>query len=198
MERIEPNRSWTPDLDRRAREIAWLVLDVDGVMTDGRLHLDAEGERFKSFDVRDGLAVKLAREAGLRVAILSARESEIVARRAREVGIEEVVQGAAEKRAALAELLARHGAAPRDAAYVGDDLQDLGALRSAGLSAAPADAATEVLAAVDYVCARNGGRGCVRELVERLLVARGAWAAIVDRFSRPPESGSGPSDASPA
>jgi 3-deoxy-D-manno-octulosonate 8-phosphate phosphatase (KDO 8-P phosphatase) len=185
METVPPNRSWTPELDRKARGLAWLVLDVDGVLTDGRLHLDEEGERTKTFHVRDGLAVKLARGAGLEVAILSARSSPIVARRAAEVGIGEVLQGQEDKAAAFRALLARRGVAPAAVAYVGDDLQDLPVLRLAGLSAAPADAVAEVRDAVDYVTEARGGGGCVRELVERLLAARGAWRAAVASFAGP-------------
>ena len=183
METVTPNRSWTPELDRKARALAWLVLDVDGVLTDGRLHLGTEGEVLKSFHVRDGLAVKLAQAAGLEVALLSARSSPIVARRAAEIGIEEVLQGHEDKAAAFAELLERRGIAAAAVAYVGDDLQDLPVLRAAGLSAAPADAVAEVRAAVDYVTGARGGEGCVRELVERLLAARGAWSAAVERLA---------------
>jgi 3-deoxy-D-manno-octulosonate 8-phosphate phosphatase (KDO 8-P phosphatase) len=183
MQPFAANRSWTPELDRKARALTWLVLDVDGVLTDGLLHVGPDGELFKSFHVRDGLAVKLARAAGLKIAILSARDSEVVRRRAGELGVDEVVQGREDKGAALVELLGRHGAAPADAGYVGDDLQDLPALGLAGLSAAPADAAREVRAAVDFVTEAAGGRGCVRELVERLLGARDAWAPVLAAFA---------------
>ena len=190
METVTPNRSWTPELDRKARALAWLVLDVDGVLTDGRLHFGAEGELIKSFHVRDGLAVKLAQAAGLEVAVLSARSSAIVARRAAEIGIDEVIQGREDKAAAFAALLERRGIAAAAVAYLGDDLQDLPVLRRAGLSAAPADAVAEVRSAVDYVTGARGGEGCVRELVERLLGARGAWSATVARFvgDRPPDA----------
>jgi len=179
------NRGWTPELDRRARALACLVLDVDGVLTDGAIHVGPEGELFKSFHVRDGLAIRLAQAAGLEVAILSARDSEIVRRRAAELGIAEVLQGRADKGAALRELLERRAFAPETVAVLGDDLPDLPALALAGLSAAPSDAAPEVRAAVDHVTDAAGGRGCVRELVERLLVARGAWQAALAGFSPP-------------
>jgi 3-deoxy-D-manno-octulosonate 8-phosphate phosphatase (KDO 8-P phosphatase) len=184
MAEIAANRAWTPELDRKARALEWLVLDVDGVLTDGRLHLGLDGELAKTFHVRDGLAMQLAQRAGLTVALLSARTSEIVARRAAEIGLEEVLQGRQEKGAAFGELLERHGLRPEAVAYVGDDLQDLPALLAAGLSVAPADAAAEVRAAVDFVTAAGGGDGCVREIVERLLVARGAWSSIVAGFGR--------------
>ena len=184
------NRSWTDELDRRAREVEWILLDVDGVLTDGRLHVGRDGELFKSFHVRDGLAIKLAQAAGLRVGLLSARDSEIVRRRAAEVGIEEIVQGREDKGAAFAELLAAKRLAPERVAYAGDDLPDLAVLARVGLSAAPADAAPEVLAAVDYVTAAAGGQGCVRELVERLLTARGSWSRLVGALAgAPPDDG---------
>jgi 3-deoxy-D-manno-octulosonate 8-phosphate phosphatase (KDO 8-P phosphatase) len=187
-EAFAANRSWTPELDRRARALSWLLLDVDGVLTDGRLHLSAAGEAFKCFHVRDGLAVKLARAAGLSVGILSARESAIVAGRARELGVDEVIQGREDKGAAFRELVARHAIDPAAVAYVGDDLQDLPVLAAAGLSAAPADAASEVLAAVDFVTGAAGGQGAVRELVERLLTARGDWPRLIAGFTAPRRS----------
>jgi 3-deoxy-D-manno-octulosonate 8-phosphate phosphatase (KDO 8-P phosphatase) len=183
MDAITPNRSWGPELDRKARALSFLLLDVDGVLTDGRLHVGVDGELFKSFHVRDGLAVRLAQAAGLRVGILSARSSEIVARRAAEVGITEIVQGEEDKGAAFEALRARLGLEPAAIAFVGDDLQDLAALGRAGLSAAPADAVEAVRSAVDYVTGARGGDGCVRELVERLLTARGAWPAVLARFA---------------
>jgi 3-deoxy-D-manno-octulosonate 8-phosphate phosphatase (KDO 8-P phosphatase) len=179
------NRGWTPELDRRARAISCLVLDVDGVLTDGAIHVGPEGEPFKTFHVRDGLAIKLAQAAGIEVAVLSARDSDIVRRRAAELGIAEVIQGREDKGVALRELRERRGLSPEAVAFVGDDLPDLSALAGAGLSAAPSDAAPEVRAVVDHVTEAAGGRGCVRELVERLLVARGAWEAILAGFAPP-------------
>ncbi len=178
------NRSWTDDLDARARRLAWLLLDVDGVLTDGRLWLTADGEAMKSFDVRDGLAVQLARRSGLEVGILSARSSPIVARRAAELGLDEVIQGENDKLAAFEQLLARRGFEASQVAYLADDLQDLPVLLRCGLAAAPADAAREIRERVHFVTEAAGGRGAVRELVERLLGARGAWSRIVEGFTR--------------
>lgn len=177
------NRSWTAELDERARRLRWLLLDVDGVLTDGRLWFSADGEVMKSFDVRDGLAVQLARRAGLEVGILSARSSPVVARRAADLGLAEVLQGEADKLRAFEQLLARHGLTPDEVAYLADDLQDLPVLARCGLPASPADAVVEVRERVLYVTAAAGGRGAVRELVERLLSARGAWSGIVARFA---------------
>jgi 3-deoxy-D-manno-octulosonate 8-phosphate phosphatase (KDO 8-P phosphatase) len=179
MATFSPNESWTAELDRKARELAWLLLDVDGVLTDGKLHVGVEGELFKSFHVRDGLAIKLAQAAGLKVAILSARTSEIVARRAIELGIDEVVQGREDKGAAFRDLVERLGVDPVEVAYVGDDLHDLPVLGAVGLSVAPADAAPQVRDLVDFVTAARGGDGAVRELVEHVIAARDAWVAVL-------------------
>jgi 3-deoxy-D-manno-octulosonate 8-phosphate phosphatase (KDO 8-P phosphatase) len=180
------NRSWTPELDRRARGISWMLLDVDGVLTDGSIHLAESGELVKTFHVRDGLAIKLARRAGLEVGILTARRSPIIELRARELGIEEVMLGREEKGPAFAELLERRGLGAASVAYMGDDLPDLPVLDACGLSAAPADAVAEVRASVDFVTEAGGGRGAVRELVERILGARGAWEPVLRHFHPAP------------
>ena len=131
--------------EQRAASVRLLVLDVDGVLTDGRLYFGADGEAMKVFDVRDGHGVRLLREAGIEVAILSARRSPIVERRARELGIGPVIQGAADKGVALAELMRALQVNPRQCAYVGDDWPDLPALAQAGFAATVADAAPEAL-----------------------------------------------------
>ncbi len=178
------NRSWTPELDRKSQGLRWLLLDVDGVLTDGLIHVSADGELFKSFHVRDGLAIKLARRAGLEIGILTARQSVIIELRARELGIDEVMLGREDKGPAFRDMLARHGIAATDVAYLGDDLPDLPVLGVCGLSAAPADAVPQVRDVVDFVTAAGGGRGAVRELVERILVARGAWSPLLRAFGR--------------
>ena len=180
------NRSWTPELDRRARGLSWLLLDVDGVLTDGSIHLAESGELVKTFHVRDGLAIKLARRAGLEVGILTARRSPIIELRARELGIEEVMLGREEKGPAFAELLERRALASASVAYMGDDLPDLTVLGACGLSAAPADAVAEVRGTVDFVTEAAGGRGAVRELVERILGARDAWEPLLRHFHAAP------------
>jgi len=178
------NRSWTPELDRRARELRWLLLDVDGVMTDGFIHVAEAGELFKSFHVRDGLGIKLARRAGIEVGILTARQSAVIERRAHELGIHEVMLGREDKGPAFREMLDRHDLRPEEVAYMGDDLPDLPVLGACGLSAAPADATAPVLAAVDYVTEAAGGRGAVRELIERILVSRDAWGPLLRAIGR--------------
>ena len=152
--------------------LRFLLFDVDGVLTDGRLYYLGD-EVAVAFDVKDGLAVKRAREAGLAVGFLSARESAAVARRALDLGLDEVLLGRRDKAAAFADLLERRGLQASEVAYVGDDLVDLPVLRAAGLSAAPADAVQEVRDNVDLVLDAQGGRGAARELVDRIVDALG-------------------------
>jgi 3-deoxy-D-manno-octulosonate 8-phosphate phosphatase (KDO 8-P phosphatase) len=191
---------WTPELTARAGALEWLLLDVDGVLTDGRLWFDSQGEVVKVFDVRDGLGVKLLTGAGIAVGILSARTSPIVEKRSRDLGLTEVLQGRENKLEAFRDFLARHRLEARQVAYLADDLLDLAVLGVCGFSAAPADAVPDVRHRVNYVTAARGGRGAVRELAERLLTARGVWESLVERFATPPESAdpSLPADASSA
>jgi 3-deoxy-D-manno-octulosonate 8-phosphate phosphatase (KDO 8-P phosphatase) len=174
-----------PDpLAERARGLEWLLFDVDGVLTDGRLFYGADGEQWKVFDVRDGLALKLAQRAGLKIGILSGRESRALENRAQELGVDALVMNRVDKGAAFAEFLAAHATAPERVAYLGDDLVDLPVLRRCALSFAPADAAVEVRERVDRVLERPGGRAAAREMVELVLRARGDWEAQLAHFLR--------------
>ncbi len=166
-------------LAARCRALKLLLSDVDGVMTDGTVLLLPDGREAKSFHIRDGLAVVLAHRAGLRTGIITGRSSEVVARRAAELGMDVVRQGVADKGQALAAILAEHDLRPEEVAYVGDDLNDLSVLNQVGLSAAPADAALEVRLQAFMVTDAPGGRGCLREFVEAILRARGDWERIV-------------------
>ncbi len=150
-----------------------LVLDVDGVLTDGALWLGLEGEEIKRFHVQDGLGVQRARAAGLRVGWVSGRRCEAVERRARELGVADVRQAVASKVAGFEELCRVWGVRPGEAAYMGDDVTDLPALRAAGIALAPADAAEEVRACAHHVTPRAGGHGAVRDAIEWLLRHRG-------------------------
>jgi 3-deoxy-D-manno-octulosonate 8-phosphate phosphatase (KDO 8-P phosphatase) len=159
----------------RLRRVRLLVLDVDGVLTDGRLlYGPAEGE-WKAFHVHDGLALARAAAAGYPVAVVSARDSAAVRRRMAELGLREVHQGVADKLGVFEKLCARHAVRAAEAACMGDDLPDLPLLRRAGLAVAPADAVAEVRRAAGWVTRAPGGGGAVREVVEALLRARGAW-----------------------
>ncbi len=156
----------------KAADIALLVLDVDGVLTDGRLWFGAEGEALKAFHVRDGLGIKLLRAAGVEVAVISGRSSPAVAARMRELGVAQVAQGVADKAAALAELLRALGVPAQRTACLVDDTPDLPLMRAVGLPAAVADAHPQVLAAALHVTASPGGHGAVREFCDWLLAAR--------------------------
>jgi 3-deoxy-D-manno-octulosonate 8-phosphate phosphatase (KDO 8-P phosphatase) len=159
--------------EQRAARIRMLVLDVDGVLTDGRLYYGAQGEALKAFDVRDGHGIKMLIASGVDVALLSARNSPIVAVRAGELGIRHVLQGQSDKVQGFTELLLDAGLTAADCGYAGDDLPDLPVLRAAGFAATVADACDEVKAVAHWVAPRAGGRAAVRALAEYVLRAKG-------------------------
>ncbi len=165
----------------RCRAVEFLVLDVDGVLTDGGIVYGAAGTgaaevvEWKQFHVRDGSGLKAWQQAGKRSALLSGRASRVVEVRAKELGIDAVVQGAVDKAAAFAALLEAQGCRPNQAAFVGDDAADVPVLLRCGLAVAVADACPEALWAAHYVTRRPGGRGAVREVIERILRCQGLW-----------------------
>jgi len=166
----------------RARRIRLLLFDVDGVLTDGTILLDADGRESKRFSIKDGTALVWARQAGLLTGVLSARTAAATTERARQLGMAVVRQQATDKAAAFTEILAEQGLDAAEVAYMGDDLMDLPVLRQAGLSSAPADADEAVRARVDWVASRPGGGGAVRELIEGVLRAQDRWDAIAERY----------------
>jgi len=168
----------------RPAGIKMVILDVDGVLTDGSVIMDDEGHESKAFSSRDGLGFYLLHLAGLEVALISGRTAKVVEHRARQLKIEEVYQGAGDKLAVYERLLASHGLEDEDVFYMGDDLIDLPVMRRAGFSAAPADAHPEVLAAADFVSSAKGGHGAVREAIEEILKAAGEWERVVESFNR--------------
>lgn len=159
--------------EQRAARVRIVVLDVDGVLTDGRLYYGPQGESMKVFDVRDGHGVKMLMARGIDVAILSARSSLIVERRAHELGISRVVQGRGDKAAGFSELLTAAGLSAAEAAFIGDDLPDLPVLRRAGFAVTVEDARDEVKAAAHWVVPRAGGNAAVRAAAEFILRAQG-------------------------
>jgi 3-deoxy-D-manno-octulosonate 8-phosphate phosphatase (KDO 8-P phosphatase) len=159
----------------RCQALKLVLSDVDGVMTDGKLVFLSGGGEAKSFHVRDGLGLALARSVGLRTGLVSGRTSAVVETRAAELAMDVVRQGVADKRACLEELRTALGLELREIAYMGDDLNDLSLLREVGLSAAPADAPFEVREAAAMVTEARGGEGCLREFLEAVLRARGEW-----------------------
>jgi 3-deoxy-D-manno-octulosonate 8-phosphate phosphatase (KDO 8-P phosphatase) len=164
----------------RAKKIRVLLMDVDGVLTDGRIWLlsrrDGTASEIKGFSAYDGAGLKIARVAGLRTGVITGRDSTAVAQRARECEIEFVYQRRATKIEAYEEILRATGADEKEVAYVGDDLPDLSVLRRVGLAVAVANAAPEVKRAAHYVTARSGGDGAVREVIELIVKAQGKWA----------------------
>jgi 3-deoxy-D-manno-octulosonate 8-phosphate phosphatase (KDO 8-P phosphatase) len=170
----------------RARSIRLVGLDVDGVMTDGGIYLGAADGRaveLKRYEIQDGLGVHLMQRAGLRVAIITGRVSESVRLRALELDVDDVAQDSrARKLPAFLSMLDRHGIAPSEAAFVGDDFPDLAVLRLVGLPVAVGNAVPEIRAACSLHLTRHGGRGAVRELAELLLKARGEWERVTEAY----------------
>lgn len=167
---------------QRARLVRLILLDVDGVLTDGTIDVHSGGGETKPFFIRDGLGIVWARREGLEVGLLSGRPSDATTRRANELGLRIVSQGSNDKRGAFADILATHGYRDEEVAYMGDDLVDLPILGRAGLSTAPADAVDDVRSRVHWTSQWPGGRGAVRELVELVLQAQGRWSSIVDGY----------------
>ena len=169
----------------RAKKIRLIAFDVDGVLTDGGIYVGKEGELFKAFFCRDGLGISLARQNGLKTAVITGRESLQVKRRCEELRIDALWQGCMDKRQAYAELKEKFSLKDEEIAYIGDDLIDLPILLQAGLAAAVADALPEVRQNVHLVSGFPGGRGAAREIIEFILKAQGKWEAIVAGFLRP-------------
>jgi 3-deoxy-D-manno-octulosonate 8-phosphate phosphatase (KDO 8-P phosphatase) len=174
--------AFAPHHAARARRVSLLLFDVDGVLTDGRLLLDADGRESKQYHIRDGTALVWARQAGLLTGLLSARSSASTTERARQLGIPIVRQGASDKLTAYRAILVEQGLEDEQVAYMGDDLLDLPVLDRAGLACAPADAVADVRARVHWVSTLEGGAGAVRELIEHVLRAQDRWEAIVARY----------------
>ena len=150
-------------------DIQLLVMDVDGVMTDGKVTYTSDGQELKSFNIKDGVGIKRAQASGIETAIITGRTSPMVERRALELGITHLIQGREDKLTALSVLLSEVNLAPNQVAYIGDDLPDLTAIEAVKLGACPADAANEVQSKANWVSTRAGGDGCVRELCDLLV-----------------------------
>ena len=143
-------------------------MDVDGTLTDGKIYMSAEGEMMKAFNIKDGYAIAHLGEKHIVPVIITGRSSKILVKRCQELGIEELYQGIEDKVAKLLAICKKYQIEPNNVAYIGDDLNDLECMKICGYSAAPADAAKEVLASVDYICKHRGGEGAVREFIEKL------------------------------
>lgn len=174
-----------PPLAERIAVVKLLVLDVDGVLTDGSIVYTDAGEELKRFHVRDGSGIKLWRTSGGRTAIVSGRTSPAVNRRASELGVEIVLQGQSDKLAALHRLCREANLTSEQCCAIGDDLQDIVLLQAVGVAIAVADACSEVRAVADYTTATAGGRGAVRESIEWLLKSKGEWTTLVTGATTP-------------
>lgn len=166
----------------RAREVKLLILDCDGVLTDGRIILLPGGEETKAFDAKDGHGIRMALRAGLRVAIISGRESFAVRARARDLGITQLHEGAFAKLEPYERVLEEESVSDRETCFVGDDVTDIPVFRRVGLAIAVADATEDAKRFAHFVTERGGGRGAVREVIEALLKAQGKWEEVMARY----------------
>jgi 3-deoxy-D-manno-octulosonate 8-phosphate phosphatase (KDO 8-P phosphatase) len=167
--------------EERARRIVLVLMDADGTLTDGTLTVMPDGEELKTYHVRDGLGILLARMAGLDLGIITGKTSKGLEKRAARLRIVELHQGALDKPRVLEGILERRGLPPEAVAYIGDDIGDLAVMKTVGLAAAVADAAPEVKENCHFVCRMSGGRGAVREFIEFILKAQGKWVGVAAR-----------------
>jgi 3-deoxy-D-manno-octulosonate 8-phosphate phosphatase (KDO 8-P phosphatase) len=173
------------EVEKRAARIKLLLMDCDGVLTDGRVWLFENGEEQKGFHTRDGLGIDLFHRAGLRSGIISGRTSAAVQKRAEGLGMSFVIQGCEEKRKAFAETLEQAGVENVEVAFIGDDLNDIPLMLQSGLGVAVADAALETREHAHYVTKALGGSGAVREVIELILKSQGRWDALIAKYIQP-------------
>ncbi len=186
MERNKPiprSEAWQ-SVQVLAKKVELLLLDVDGVLTDGTITYTQGGGESKGFNTQDGFGLRILQDAGVAVGLITARTSEAVARRATDLGFAHLYQGRSDKAAVYAELLKKTGLVPQQTAYMGDDLMDLPLLVQVGCSFAPANAVAEVRQRVHYTTEQFGGGGAVREVCDLILEARGQLAAIVAGYAQ--------------
>ena len=169
-------------MEGRLKRIKLFLLDVDGVLTDGRIIFDNNGVETKAFDVKDGHGLKLLQRAGVRLGIITGRQSEVTGIRARELGIDILFQGVKDKLVPYLELLQVLGLTDEEVAYMGDDVVDVPVLKRVGFSATAADGHDDVRSIVDYVAKMSGGRGAVREVCELILQVQGHWKEAMERY----------------
>jgi len=172
-------------LKRRVGSLRLLLLDVDGVLTDGGIYYTERDEEIKRFDIKDGMGIDLLKRAGIEVGILTGRTSKIVERRAHELGMKVLKQGFYDKSAGFEEILKEQSLAESEIAYMGDDILDLAVMRRVAFRVCPADAVAEVRAEAHYVCEHSGGHGAVREAADLILELRGLKGSAVSAASSP-------------
>jgi 3-deoxy-D-manno-octulosonate 8-phosphate phosphatase (KDO 8-P phosphatase) len=169
-------------MNDRLAKIKLLLLDVDGVMTDGRIIYDSNGVESKFFNVKDGHGIKMVQRAGIEVGIISGRQSQVAANRAAELGIVHVYQKALDKITPYLDILGKTGLDDTQVAFMGDDIVDIPVMRRVGFAAAPADAVEEVIPHVHYIAKNRGGWGAVREVCDLLLKGQGVWETATARY----------------
>jgi 3-deoxy-D-manno-octulosonate 8-phosphate phosphatase (KDO 8-P phosphatase) len=172
------------ELSKIAKNVKLVIFDVDGVLTDGSIILDNEGNEFKTFHVRDGHGIKMLIRSGIHVALITGRYSAVVERRARELGITDIFQRCYDKNIAFKELADKYSLNDDEIAYVGDDIVDIPVLIRSGFSVAVADAEDSVLAVVMMITKKRGGRGAAREICDFILKSKGIWQEILDGYSK--------------
>ena len=178
-----PSKKPTEHVSARAQAIKLLLMDCDGVLTDGRLWLTADGDEQKAFHARDGQGISLLHQAGLQTGIITGRTSAAVERRAKDLKMLYIRQYAKDKVKALEEILAEAGVAANECGYIGDDVGDIPVMNRVGFAVAVADAVAETKQAAHYITALKGGQGAVREVCDLVLKAQGRWDEVMRRFN---------------
>lgn len=173
-------------LQEQARHLQALVLDVDGILSDGFVTLTNSGDELKSFDIRDGLGMKLVQQAGMKVIIITGRKSNIVEKRMTDLGVDLIFQGREDKGVALREACAQLNILPEDCLYMGDDWPDLSAFAIAGMKITVPNGHVEVRRRADLVTQAYGGRGAVREICDMLLMSKGVYQEMLEKFASAP------------
>lgn len=175
MDRIE--------LKTRAKKIKMILMDTDGVLTEGKIIFFSGGGEAKAFDVKDGVGIKLAQRVGIKMGIITGRSSEAVTRRAQELGIDELRQGAREKLISYEEILLKHSLKDEEVCFIGDDIIDIPVMKRVGFPVAVADAHKDILSFSVYQTDLKGGQGAVREVIDFIIRAQGKWDQIIKRYS---------------
>jgi 3-deoxy-D-manno-octulosonate 8-phosphate phosphatase (KDO 8-P phosphatase) len=189
---------WTDEkFVKKIREIRMLLLDVDGVLTDGKIIMNDQGVESKHFDVRDGHGLKVLMRYGIGVALITGRRSSVVVHRAKDLGIEEVHQGVWDKAAVFDDILKKHDLHPGQTAFMGDDIVDIPVMRRVGFAVAVRNADVEAKKIASYVTKSRGGRGAVREVCEIILKAQGHWDDVAMKYAMDGTSPAGDDQVSP-
>lgn len=166
----------------KLKDVRLFIFDIDGVLTDGSVHVTESGEQLRSFNVRDGYALKSAIAHGYKVAIISGGTSESVIFRMKYLGINEIHLGVDDKKQTLRYIMEKLGFTGKQILYVGDDLPDIPVMKNVGLAVCPADAVEEVKTIAHYICSKKGGEGCVREIIEKVMKVQGTWPDFINEL----------------